>query len=173
MEKNLPTLTEKQNKFVLRYFQNGKQLSEAYKFAYDANNMKPETIAVEANKLLKNPNITLWIEAFEADIKKTTEEEIKYTVNDAFKELQEIQEKSMASSKTYNVAMKAVENKCKLKGLFTDNLNVTGGAVVKMGEIIAGDNTLTFEIGSSNNANNSSENSKLATQNATDDNGVQ
>ena len=171
MEKNLPTLTEKQNKFIMRYFQNGKEPSEAYKFAYDTSNMKSESIAVEANRLLKNPNITLWIDAFEKDIQQTIEQEIKYTINDAFKELQEIQEKSMNSSKTYNVAMKAIENKCKLKGLFTDNLNVTGGATVTMGEITTGDTTLTFKIGN-DNANNSSENTKSATEDVTNDNRV-
>ena len=152
MQKNLPKLTEKQNKFVLRYFQNGKNASEAYRFAYNAENMQAETIAVEANRLIKNPNVTLWIEAFEQDIQQTTEEEIKYTVKDAFKELEEIQAKAMDYSTTYSVAMKAVENKCKLKGLFTDNLNVTGGIGVQMQTIKIDDKELQFNVGEDINA---------------------
>ena len=51
-------LTTKQEIFVQRLIEGNSQ-REAYKFAYDAENMKDETIDIEASKLFNNPKISL------------------------------------------------------------------------------------------------------------------
>lgn len=147
MENKLPRLTYKQQKFVMRYIQNGGNASEAYRYAYDCSKMSDKAINVEASKMLKNPNITLWIEHYQKNVQDFIDEEIMYSTNDAFQELEELQQKSMTSSKTFNIAMKAIENKCKLKGLFTDKVEVSGGATVQMGSVEIDGNALTLKIG--------------------------
>lgn len=147
MENNLPKLTYKQQKFIMRYIQNGGNASEAYRYAYDCTNMSDKAINVEASKMLKNPNVTLWIEYYQRNVQDFINEEIMYSTNDAFQELEELQKKSMSSSKTYNIAMKAIENKCKLKGLFTDKVEVSGGATVQMGSVEVDGSALTLKIG--------------------------
>lgn len=147
MENKLPRLTYKQQKFVMRYIQNGGNASEAYRYAYDCSKMSDKAINVEASKMLKNPNITLWIEHYQKNVQDFIDEEIMYSTNDAFQELEELQQKSMSSFKTFNIAMKAIENKCKLKGLFTDKVEVSGGATVQMGSVEIDGNALTLKIG--------------------------
>ncbi len=145
----LPKLTYKQQRFISRYIQNGNNASEAYRFAYDCQNMKANSITVEASKLLKCPNITLWLDYYRKNLQEFIDEEINYSVNDAFEEFEELQVKSMESPKTYGVAMKAIENKCKLKGLFTDKMEISAGAVVQMGSVEVDGVELELNIGDS------------------------
>lgn len=154
MENKLPRLKYKQQKFIMRYIQNGGNASEAYRYAYDCTNMSDKAINVEASKMLKNPNVTLWIEYYQGNVQDFINEEIMYSTNDAFQELEELQKKSMNSSKTYNIAMKAIENKCKLKGLFTDKVEVSGGTTVQMGSVEVDGSALILKIGEPANEKN-------------------
>ena len=52
------SLTTKQEIFVQRLIE-GYSQREAYKFAYEASNMKNESIDIEASKLFNNPKISL------------------------------------------------------------------------------------------------------------------
>jgi phage terminase small subunit len=54
-------LTPKQEKFAQRLVETDKP-SESYRFAYDAENMSDEAVAVEACRLQDNPNVALRIE---------------------------------------------------------------------------------------------------------------
>lgn len=54
-------LTAKQSKFVAEVV-SGSTLSAAYRSAYDAENMEPDTIRVEACRLARNPNVSLAID---------------------------------------------------------------------------------------------------------------
>lgn len=129
MQEELPKITEQQTAFLMRYFQNGKNATEAYKHAYNCEGSSDNTITVEACRLLKNPNITPWLDKYSKNIQEHIEEEIKYSINDAFEELNTLQKLSMLRSKTYSIAMKAIENKCKLKGLFQDKIELSGPTV--------------------------------------------
>lgn len=51
-------LTAKQDSFALAYLATG-NASEAYRRAYNAENMKPESISVSASRLLEHPKIRL------------------------------------------------------------------------------------------------------------------
>ncbi len=58
-------LTPKQEAFVREYLKTG-NANEAYRRAYDAENMSPEAINVEAQRLLKHPTISLRLRTLEA-----------------------------------------------------------------------------------------------------------
>lgn len=58
-------LTTKQENFCLAYLETG-NASEAYRRAYDAQNMKPEAIWTEASVLLKHPLVAPRIDALKA-----------------------------------------------------------------------------------------------------------
>lgn len=51
-------LTDKQEKFCLN-IANGMTPGEAYREAYDTDNMSDDACRVEGNRLLKNPNVAL------------------------------------------------------------------------------------------------------------------
>ena len=56
----LPDLTDSQLKFCIGIIE-GKTATEAWMAAYDASNMKKNSIYVEASRALDHPKISLWI----------------------------------------------------------------------------------------------------------------
>lgn len=117
---DLPKLTSKQQAFVLRYLINDNNASEAYRCAYNCENMSDEAIAVEASKLTKNPKVSLWIKQGESNVQQVFEDEIKYSAKDCFDELAEVQERARHSINSYQHEIKAIELKGKLAGHFVD-----------------------------------------------------
>ena len=117
---DLPQITPKQQKFVLRYCINGNNGAEAYRYAYDCIGSKESTINSEVNKLLKNPKITQWLDYVQANVQKVFEDEIQYSAKDCFDELVDLQKRCRVSSKTYNVEKGCIELKGKLAGHFID-----------------------------------------------------
>lgn len=146
-QQKLPRLTYKQQRFIMRYLQNGNNATEAYIFAYDCLEMSKKAINVEASKMLKNPNIALWIDYYQKNLEEHINTEIIYSADDAFQELEELQRRCMYSSKTYNIAMKAIENKCKLKGHMKDVPAMTNSVVMNMGNIEVDGESLKFNVG--------------------------
>lgn len=126
---DLPTLTDRQQKFILRYLTNGHNGAEAYRFAYDCQGSSEATINVEVNRLLKNPKVSLWLKQAQNNIQQVFEDELKYTAKDCFNELAELQQRCSNSIKTYNVEKGCIELKGKLAGLFIDKHEVTGGGL--------------------------------------------
>lgn len=63
------TLTPKQKHFCLAYIETG-NASEAYRLAYSAENMKPETINVKASELLANGKIAVRVKEIQAEHQK-------------------------------------------------------------------------------------------------------
>ncbi len=124
MNNDLPKLSSKQQKFVLFYLTNGNNASEAYRQSYDCKNSSKETIASEASKLLKNPNVTLWLEQAENNTKEVFNEEIKYSIKDCFDELAEVQDRARKDKGNYTQEIKAIELKGKLAGHFIDKHEV-------------------------------------------------
>lgn len=60
-------LTIKQENFCRYYVEIGGNASEAYRMAYDASNMKPETIWNTASKLLADPKVATRVEELKAE----------------------------------------------------------------------------------------------------------
>lgn len=55
-------LTPKQEAFALEYIRNGKNASDAYRHAYNTENMKEEVVWNEASQLLKHHEVSIRIE---------------------------------------------------------------------------------------------------------------
>lgn len=115
--KKIKKLTPKQEKFV-EGIVSGKNPSEAYRQAYNtsANN---NTIAKEAQNILKNPNIAPIIEQKKAKI----EEELIYTAKDSFLNLNFAQDKAIEQG-NIQAYLKAEELKGKLLGLYTEKRDI-------------------------------------------------
>lgn len=62
-------LTEKQERFCQAYIEFGDK-SKAYREAYDADAMNSNSVAVEANKMFKDPNISLRVEELQKEIRE-------------------------------------------------------------------------------------------------------
>lgn len=124
---DLPTLTPKQQKFVMNYIVNGNNRTEAYKKSYDVKSMSDEAINVEASRLLKNPKVTQWIEYYQNNIKTTFAEKSIYTAEQAMKEYDELKYRISETPKYCNVEKSIIDSKCKLAGLFTDKIEHSAG----------------------------------------------
>lgn len=159
MENDLPRLTDKQSQFLMRYFQNGRNASDAYRYAYNSD-AKEKTIWEESSKLLKHPKVTPWVEYYSQNNKENTQKEIEYSVQDCMNELNSlitmaIESKDRQGNPNLSAALKGVELKGKLKSLFKDEAKSSCNLTVKMGEIKAGEQPLTFNIGAENDVDSS------------------
>ena len=78
-------LTGKQEKFALSVA-SGMTQADAYRAAYNAGNMKPVSVQVNASKLMADANIALRVETLRAQIGAKLAEEMSYDYFDAMKE---------------------------------------------------------------------------------------
>lgn len=145
---NLPELTMQQNAFIFHFFTDAVgDRAKAYKLSYDCQNSTEKTIYEEASKLLKHPKITPWIEYYKQSLQEFQENEIKYTRQDFFNELDRIRAKT-EDTKNISVALKAVELKGKAAGHLKDNLEISGKTVVQMGNVEVDGSAINFNVGS-------------------------
>ena len=149
----LPRLSTQQNSFVRYYAIENMSGTEAYRLAYNSSG-STRSCCVEASRLLKNPNITLWIDFIQKTQKEHIKNEIKYSIDDAMKELDDLKIIALESLDQYSrpnisAATKAVEMKCKLKGLMSDDAAVNNSVVVQMGDVEVNGNPLELKIGDS------------------------
>lgn len=115
-------LTPKQEAFCQSYIETG-NASEAYRNAYDAQNMRPATINRNAKFLLDDNKIATRI----AQLKAIALERHKLTVDDIIRELEEARAIAMTGEKPQASAMVAATlGKAKVLGLITDKQEVTG-----------------------------------------------
>lgn len=121
-------ITKKQLNFAREYVLTG-NASEAYRRAYNAENMSNDTIRVKACNLLKKDNIRVTVEALNQVAQKEIETNFKYDVLTSFKKLETIQELALTPSgkfKTLDLqsALRAEEMKGRLYGLYVDKKEV-------------------------------------------------
>lgn len=115
-------LTPKQENFCLAYIETG-NASEAYRRAYDAEKMKPETINRSAKELLDNPKISTRLD----ELRVSIVERHKITVDDLIKELEEARALALvAETVQASAAISATMGKAKLLGLGVDRVEMTG-----------------------------------------------
>lgn len=146
MENILPKLTKKQQDFVIRYAIDG-VATQAYRAAYDCAKMSDDTIKNEASRLLKNKKIAQWIAELNKNKADVVKKEFEYTVQDAFSELNNLQERCSKSQKTYNVEKSCIDSKCKLAGLFNEENKFENKVIVTMGDVVVDDVPLNFDVG--------------------------
>lgn len=113
-------LTAKQEKFCQNIVK-GMSQSEAYREAYNTAKGKDKTVWENASRLMSDSKVTARIE----ELKQKATAEIKYTVEDSFCKLSEIQALAMKNKKLSD-AIKAEELKGKLKGLYVEKREITG-----------------------------------------------
>ena len=104
-------LTPKQEAFCYGYIETG-NASGAYRAAYNAEKMKPESVAVQAAKMLASPKIALKIDALRAELRQRHE----ITVDDLVAELEEARKLAFETEKAA-AAVQATMGKAKLLGL--------------------------------------------------------
>ncbi|OOF45934.1 terminase [Rodentibacter trehalosifermentans] len=107
----MTTLTPKQETFCLKYIELG-NASEAYRQAYNAENMKQESVHRKAAELLADGKITARIEALQAEHK----ERHKLTIDDLLIELEEARQIAKEKEQA-NAMTQATMGKAKLLGL--------------------------------------------------------
>lgn len=111
-------LTPKQEHFAKAYIETG-NASEAYRKAYHAEKMKPETVHRKAAELMANGKVTARIEALQAEHK----ERHKMTIDDILAELEEARQ--VAKAKENAPAMvAAIMGKAKILGFDKQKIEV-------------------------------------------------
>lgn len=118
-------LTVKQTDFCLFYIETG-NASEAYRRAYEADGMKPETINRKAAELMNNGKITARIGELQAEHRQTH----NITVNDLLNELEEAR-KIAKENKQAGAMTQATMGKAKLLGLDKQTLEIMGALNVE------------------------------------------
>ncbi len=114
-------LTPKQEAFARAYVETG-NASEAYRRAYDAENMLPETIWPEASKTLANHNVATRV----MELQLQARERLMVTIESLTQELDEARALALADPKGAAAAVSATMGKAKLHGLLTDKQELTG-----------------------------------------------
>lgn len=116
-------LTTKQEAFCHAYIEEGGNASAAYRRAYDAEGMSPESVKVEASRLLNSPNVALTVKR----LREAIEEAHKLTVADLLRELEEARTAAMTcETPQSSAAVAATMGKAKLLGYDKQALTVSG-----------------------------------------------
>lgn len=105
------SLTPKQEAFCLAYLETG-NASEAYRRAYSAQNMKPETVNKRASELLANGVITGRL----AELRKPIARRHSITLDDLLRELEEARQIAI-EDRVPAAAISAALGKAKLLGM--------------------------------------------------------
>lgn len=108
-------LTSKQEKFCIEYA-SGKSKSEAYRIAYDAENMKPETINSKAYVLSEKDEIRARIK----ELQKPVQEQMLITLKGQIKYLSDIYALAIGAEK-YSDAINALKEQNKLLALYEEH----------------------------------------------------
>ena len=115
-------LTPKQEAFALAYVETG-NASEAYRRAYNAEKMKPETVNRRAKEALKHGPIAARIKELQA----ATFERHEITVDDILRELEEARTMAATLDRPQVSAMVAASmGKAKILGFEVNRTEVTG-----------------------------------------------
>lgn len=105
------SLTPKQEAFCLAYLETG-NASEAYRRAYSAQNMKPETIVVKASELLAHGKVSVRV----AELRGAAARRHGITIDDLLRELEEARQIAI-EDRAPAAAVSAALGKAKLLGL--------------------------------------------------------
>ena len=111
-------MTPKQENFCLAYLETG-NASEAYRRAYDAENMKPETVNRKAFDLLENGKIGARVQQLQAEHRRAH----NVTIESLTKELEEARTLAIANGQA-SAAVQATMGIAKLHGLLVDRAEV-------------------------------------------------
>jgi hypothetical protein len=123
-------LTAKMEAFCVELIRNGGNASEAYRKAYNAQNMKPDTITRRASELQQNGRITARLSQLRSDVRKRN----ILTLEEHMKTLGILRNKA-AEAKQYSAAIAAEVARGKVSGLYEGAALEEDSAPVKKVEI--------------------------------------
>jgi phage terminase small subunit len=109
-------LTLKKDNFCLAYVESGKA-SEAYRIAFNAENMKPETIHKRASELLQEREVAGRI----AELRQPVIEKAQITLEEHLNELKKLRDYALANEK-YGPAIQAEIARGKASGLYIERV---------------------------------------------------
>lgn len=109
-------LTQKQETFCLAYMKTG-NASEAYRRAYDAARMKPETVNRKAKELLDNGKIRARLD----ELRKPVVDAAQITYESHLTRLKELSDAAFEAGQ-FAAAIKAEESRGKVAGLYVDRI---------------------------------------------------
>ena len=113
-------MTPKQEQFARLYVETG-NASEAYRQAYNTDNMKPETVTNEAYKLLQDPDISAMVDG----LKEEARQRHVVTVGDLLHELEQARAAALAApTPQSSAAVSATMGKAKMLGLLVDKAEI-------------------------------------------------
>ena len=119
-------MTPKQEQFARLYVETG-NASEAYRQAYNADNMKPETVTNEAYKLLQDPDISAMVDG----LKEEARQRHAVTVGDLLSELEQARAAALAApTPQSSAAVSATMGKAKMLGLLVDKAEIKAEAEI-------------------------------------------
>ena len=113
-------LTPKQEKFA-QLVASGTNQSDAYRQAYNAENMQGKTINERASVLAKQDNVATRIK----ELQKPIIEAHQYTLESYVKRMNEVAETAFEQGQTA-AGVKALENVGKVLGLYTNKTELSG-----------------------------------------------
>lgn len=116
---DLPALTDKQYAFV-KGLLDGKSASDAYRHAYDAENMADQTVWVRASELRNHSKIAVWLMA----AKQAHFGDAKLSLDKHMLELERLKEMALASG-NHGAAIQAEQLRGKACGFYKEQLEVT------------------------------------------------
>lgn len=148
-------LTPKQERFC-QNIAKGMSQADAYRDAYNTENMKEETIWSASCRLMNDCKVTARVKELTAEAVKG----IKYEVEDCFRETDEILQLAKMTD-NLQIMLKAVEQKGKLKGLFKDKESNVNVNVSVMPDVKIDGKSFDLDIGEDGN-DRTSGNSKSA-----------
>lgn len=124
--KRIKDMTPKQEQFARLYVETG-NASEAYRQAYNADNMKPETVTNEAYKLLQDPDISAMVDG----LKEEARQRHAVTVDDLLSELKQARAAALAApTPQSSAAVSATMGKAKMLGLLVDKAEIKAEAEI-------------------------------------------
>ena len=124
--KRIKDMTPKQEQFARLYVETG-NASEAYRQAYNADNMKPETVTNEAYKLLQDPDISAMVDG----LKEEARQRHAVTVDDLLSELEQARAAALAApTPQSSAAVSATMGKAKMLGLLVDKAEIKAEAEI-------------------------------------------
>jgi len=114
------SLTQKQENFCIAYIETG-NASEAYRRAYDAENMKPETVTKRASEMLIDGNIAGRV----AELRAPVIAKAQITLEQHLDDLKRLRDLAEAAAK-FGPAVQAEMARGKASGLYVDKTELTG-----------------------------------------------
>lgn len=123
-------LTARQEAFALAYVET-RNASEAYRRAYDASGMKPETLSVEACRTLAHAKVAARVMALEEEARERN----AVTVDTLTAKLEEARAHAMKDDKGASAAVSAVMGVAKLHGLLIDRTDLVAKVDVRDADV--------------------------------------